>query len=208
MIKQILFNTGRVKSILENMKTITRRPAKKIPVETHRVEPLEDGTFECFWGGYQTDAETFVDGSCIVTPPYKPGDILYVRETIWQKIYCYLDVDGETKPTFCNEFKYVASDEKPEVGWNYSWAKRPSIHMPKAAARIWLKVTDVRVEQLKDITEEQAIKEGYVDDIEYALGHTAAWHFTEDFKNIYPDCTEDSWVWVIEFRKCEKPEMR
>lgn len=83
---------------------------------------------------------------------------------------------------------------------------RPSIHMPKVAARIWLEITDVRVEQLKDITEEDARKEGYEYDVEYALGNTAKGHFISEFKKIYPSTSEDSWVWVIEFRRCEKPE--
>lgn len=65
-----------------------------------------------------------------------------------------------------------------------------------------LEVTDIRVEQLKDITEQQAEKEGYTGDVEYALGNTAAGHFIKDFKNIYPKCMEDSWLWVIEFKQC------
>ena len=74
-----------------------------------------------------------------------------------------LGMDGETETALWNEFKYVATDEKPQTGWNYSWIKRPSIHMPKEAARIWLKVTAVRAERLQDITEEQARAEGCID---------------------------------------------
>ena len=67
----ILFNAEMVQAILDDRKTTTRRLAKKIPTETHRIEPLENETFECHWGGYQTDTKMFCDGSCIVTPPYK-----------------------------------------------------------------------------------------------------------------------------------------
>ena len=154
-------------------------------------------------------------------PPYKKGDILYVRETIWQKTGHYLDVDGETKAVWCNEFRYAASDEKPEVGWNYSWGKRPSIHMPKEAARIWLKVTDVRVERLQEITEDGAKTEGAIDnrgfihspDNEYDSIHTAREHFAEIWNSTIKKSDLERygwdaspWVWVIEFERCEKPE--
>ena len=126
---------------------------------------------------------------------------MYVRETVWQKIGHYLDVDGETKPSWYNEFRYVASDEKPETGWNYSWVKRPSIHMPKEAARIWLKVTDVRVERSQEITEEQAkgpcTARGQFENL---------WNSTikkSDFDLYGWDA--NPWVWVIEFERCEKP---
>lgn len=148
-------------------------------------------------------------------PPYKKGDILYVRETIWQKTGHYLDVDGETKAVWCNEFRYAASDEKPEVGWNYSWGKRPSIHMPKEAARIWLKVTDVRVERLQEITSEQICREGVEVEYPHVLNgeekryaFSALWNST--IKKADLDCCgwgANPYVWVIEFERCEKPEM-
>lgn len=94
--------------------------------------------------------------------------------------------------------------------------------MPKTAARIWLKVTDVRVERIKEITEEQAAAEGRIDnrgfihspDNEYEKIHTAR----EDFINIWNSTIKKSdldrygwdanpWVWVIEFERCEKPEI-
>ena len=148
------------------------------------------------------------------TCPICPGDILYVRETVWQKIGYYLDIDGETKPSWYNEFKYVASDEKPETGWNYSWAKHPSIHMPKEAARIWLKVTDVKVERLQNIDGKGCVKEG--------IEEEPLKHVGEDFvKGMFHDLWDSTinksdldrygwganpWVWVIEFERCEKPE--
>ena len=168
-----------------------------------------DGTFA---GIYEYDENESVFDNPL-EPLYQPGDILYVRETVWQKTGHYLDVDGETKAVWCNEFKYVSTDEKPETGWNYSWAKRPSIHMPKEAARIWLKVTDVRVERLQEITEAGATKEGCVYDVEYALGNTARGHFKKLWNSTIKKANLDRygwdaspWVWVIEFEQCEKPE--
>ena len=149
-------------------------------------------------------------------PPYKKGDILYVRETIWQKTGHYLDVDGETKAVWCNEFRYAASDEKPEVGWNYSWGKRPSIHMPKEAARIWLKVTDVSVEQLQKIDEDGVAKEGLEPRFKVKdkfSGNIARGRFLELWNSTIKKSDLDRYGWdanpyvfVIEFERCEKPE--
>ncbi len=198
-IKPILFNTEMVRSILDGRKSCTRRLLK--------------GPFTVHPNGYITKPRGN-ENFCPYEPPYQPGDILYVRETVWQKIGYYLDVDGETKPSWYNEFRYVASDEKPETGWNYSWVKRPSIHMPKEAARIWLKVTDVRVERLQDITADSIRNEGlsslavHCGDMEIAL---------KEWENLWNSTIKKSdidrygwganpWVWVIEFERCKKPE--
>ncbi len=212
----ILFNTEMVRAIPDGRKSCTRRVVKAQPDEKHTF-PLgfitgstEKKDLGCF--GFGTNE---YGGSIqFAKPPYQPGDILYVRETVWQKIGYYLDIDGETKPSWYNEFKYVASDEKPETGWNYSWAKRPSIHMPKEAARIWLKVIDVRVERLQEITIDDIRNEGlssmavHAGDMEIAI---------EEWKNLWNSTIKKSdldcygwdanpWVWVIEFERCEKPQ--
>lgn len=196
-IKPILFNTEMVRAILDGRKSCTRRLLK--------------GPFTVHPNGYITKPRGN-ENLCPYEPPYQPGDILYVRETVWQKIGYYLDVDGETKPSWYNEFRYVASDEKPETGWNYSWVKRPSIHMPKDAARIWLKVMDVRVERLQDITADGIRNEGlssaavHCGDVEIAL---------KEWENLWNSTIKKSdldrygwdanpWVWVIEFERCEK----
>lgn len=211
-IKPILFNTEMVRAILDGRKTCTRRVIK-LPENMNGI-PVGKG-------GDSSNPLGFMYPGCIKRPQYQPGDILYVRETIWQKVGHYLDVDGETKGIFCHEYKYVATDEKPETGWTYSWVKRPSIHMPKEAARIWLKVTNVRVERLQDITEEGAKKEGAIDnrgfihspDNEYDNIHTAREHFVKIWNNTIKKSNFDRYgwnvnpyVWVVEFERCEKPE--
>ena len=211
-IKPILFNTEMVRASLDGRKSCTRRLVKFLSGENFK------------WTGYIKDGTMLYNGRnkpCIKTQPYHPGDILYVRETVWQKIGYYLDVDGETKPSWYNEFRYVASDEKPETGWNYGWAKRPSIHMPKEAARIWLKVTNVRVERLQEITEDGVKAEGAIDnrgfihspENEYDSIHTAREHFAEIWNSTIKKSDIDRygwnanpWVWVIEFERCEKPK--
>lgn len=222
-IKSIILNTEAVQATLDGRKSCTRRLVKPQPDGKHTfslgfvTDSTEKKELGCF--GFGTDK---YGGSIqFAKPSYQPGDILYVRETVWQKIGHYLDVDGETKPSWYNEFRYVASDEKPETGWNYSWVKRPSIHMSKDAARIWLKVTDVRAERLQDITEEGAKKEGAIDNRgfihspnnEYDNVHTAREHFVKIWNNTIKKSNLDRygwdaspWVWVIEFERCEKPE--
>lgn len=213
-IKPILFNTEMVRAILDGRKSCTRRLLK----EPFTVHP----------NGYITKPRGN-ENFCPYEPPYQPGDILYVRETVWQKIGYYLDIDGETKPSWYNEFKYVASDEKPETGWNYSWAKRPSIHMPKEAARIWLRVMDVRVERLQEITEKQACMEG-TDPWDEVCYENNGWHPTfsdpdsggdpnmiDGFHKLWNSTIKKSdidrygwdanpYVWVISFERCEKPK--
>ncbi|MCQ5146470.1 hypothetical protein NE476_29425, partial [Enterocloster bolteae] len=90
----------------------------------------------------------------------------------------------------------------------------PSIHMPKAAARIWLKVTDVRVERLQKITLDQIEKEGVKTEFPHVLNgqekqyaFSQLWDSTVDKLNIDRyGWTANPWVWVIEFERCGKPE--
>ena len=141
--------------------------------------------------------------------PYKPGDILYVRET-WG--------EGYAEGTYI----YKADDKLAEIPTFKKTSKilyHPSIHMPKEAARIWLKVTDVRVERLQEITEDGAKAEGATDnrgfihspENEYDRIHTAR----ENFAEIWDSTIEksdlnrygwaaNSWVWVIELERCQK----
>lgn len=226
----ILFNTEMVRANLDGRKSCTRRLVKGFVPD------------DAIWGytaftpkGYISCRGTFADGygEKFFKLPYQPGDILYVRETVWQKTGHYLDVDGETKAVWCNEFKYVATDEKPETGWNYSWVKRPSIHMPKEAARIWLKVTDVRVERLQEMKPVDVIKEGAYPDCwdclnTYGESGSQCCYGTEEqcsqcdevmmeWEKLWNSTIKKAdldrygwdaspWVWVIEFERCEKPE--
>lgn len=241
-IKPILFNTEMVRANLDGRKTCTRRlvnPRQFMGMLPDRCKNATPDEFlknkRMMFKPYcdMTDAELIMTA---YKEPYQPGDILYVRETVWQKIGYYLDVDGETKPSWYNEFRYVASDEKPETGWNYSWVKRPSIHMPKEAARIWLKVTDVKVERLQEIDEDGVWDEGFrfkppcLTRVS-ADGHTCDLDGPCTSSIKYCDMTmgelfgrklwnntikksdldrygwgANPWVWVIEFERCEKPE--
>lgn len=219
-IKSIILNTETVQAILNGKKTCIRKIIKPtqfiglLPDKCKNAMPEEFiKEKRLMFKPYcdMTDSELI---STVYNSPYQQGDVLYVRETVWQKIGHYLDVDGETKPSWYNEFRYVASDEKPETGWNYSWVKRPSIHMPKGAARVWLKVTDVRVERLQEITIDGIRNEGissmavHAGDMEIAL---------KEWKNLWNSTIKktdlDSYGWeanpyvfVIEFIRIDKPE--
>ena len=207
MVKPILFNTEMVRAILDGRKTVTRRCVK------HNVDAI-------LHSPYHTEHPEVPDNVLIeklCQAPYQSGDILYIRET-WN--YGYIessDIPESREAWFepvCSDYGdyiralsgyfYKADEDAPGKEIGMFW--RPSIHMPKEAARIWLKITDVRVERLQDITEEQAKTEGAVD-------NTAR----EDFINIWDSTIkksdldrygwdENPWVWVIEFERCEKPE--
>ena len=200
-IKPILFNTEMVRAILDGRKSCTRRLVKPEPQGYFEVseEPLYI---------YDTDGN---QGK--ITPPYQPSDILYVRESYSELTFGYVyKADGENIDHLGNVIKW-----------------HPSIHMPKEAARIWLKVTDVRVERLQEITEEQACMEG-TDPWDEACYENNGWHPTfsdpdsggdpnmiDGFHKLWNSTIKKSdldrygwdanpWVWAIEYERCEKPE--
>lgn len=187
-VKGILFNTETVQAILDGRKTCTRRVVK-----TRRKDAC---------GFYVTK----------LIPPYKSGDILYVRET-WERFECW-NCEGDERGNCpkepkksvldkaCGCYMYRATDE---ISGDAKW--HPSIHMPKEAARIWLKVTNVRVERLQDMTDDDAEAEGCFDYTSTALGFPDVWESTikkSDLDRYGWDA--NPWVWVIEFERCEKPK--
>lgn len=202
-VKPILFNTDMVLAILDGRKTVTRRVAKKIPIETHWTEPVSDGRFECRWGGNMLVVAGFKDGTTIVEPPYQPGDILYVRETWaeWTGGYLYKAWNSPS----------AQPERSPVMIWH------PSIHMPKEAARIWLNVKDVRAERLCNMTLDDFLSEGVsvrpeaFNDPENAYMQARAefiaiWDSTipKRQQNLY-GWTANPWVWAVEFETCERP---
>lgn len=160
-IKSILFNTEMVRAILDGRKTCTRRAVKTRRKDAcgFYVTKRTDGSFT---GIYEYDEDERMFENQLI-PPYKPGDILYVRET-WHR---YTKRVGKGEGCHLEEhYGYkasIANSEDAEEPW------KPSIHMPKKAARIWLKVTDVRVERLQDITEDGAETEGMPDSLDYPV---------------------------------------
>lgn len=180
-MKPILFNTQMVQAILDGRKTTTRRIIKNV---------------EQFGTALATPKGIFSKKGLADHGPYKIGDILYVRET-WLKA-------DDDKYHYRADETPVSKEAREEFG--YKW--RPSIHMPKEASRIFLKVISVKVERLQDITEEGIRAEGI----------TEEWPpFAQDkFQELWDSTLRkeqieqygfiaDPWVWVIEFERCEKP---
>jgi hypothetical protein len=213
-IKPILFNTEMVRAILDGRKTCTRRLVKPQPDEKHTF-PLgfvTDSTEKKEVGCFGFSANEYGGSIQYVKPPYRyaPGDILYVRET-WHK---YTKRIGKGESCRLAEFygykASVANSEDAEEPWH------PSIHMPKEAARIFLKVTDVRVERLHEISAESALAEG-ADKYIHTNGGLDENMTITSFIGIWNNTIKKSdldrygwdaspWVWVIEFERCEKPE--
>lgn len=178
-IKPILFNTEMVRALLAGRKTVTRRRIKGV---SHKWDFIEMETDPCvgaedkYGDLYPKEVKglyatfTWEYAPCdypMFKAPYQVGDILFVRET-WARLVTAKDGEMQSE-----RYVYKATDTYPfgESGYIVKFRWKPSIHMPKEAARIWLKVTDVRVERLQDITEDDVCKEGAEPLIRCAIEH-------------------------------------
>nr|UWD76664.1 MAG: ASCH domain protein [Bacteriophage sp.] len=215
-IKPILFNAEMVRAILDGRKTCTRRVIKPQP-QSRLCYTYAGSHNDCIgkwtypnrgahklWGEEYKLPENIKDEELSKrwNPPYHTDDILYVRET-WSEGY----EDGT--------YIYRADDKLADLPTFKESSKliyHPSIHMPKEAARIWLKVTDVRVERLQDMWASDVSKEGLlfnkpttVD--EMLLAFAKLWNSTIKKSDIDSyGWNANPWVWVIEFERREKPE--
>lgn len=201
--KPILFSTLMVQAILEGRKTMTRRVVK-----------LADGSNpdeDCISYHLDNSFDKVMDFS--KTYPYwkelkcpfgEIGTILWVRETFANSL---------NRGEFCYK-----ADTDNSIYLDKNWKWKPSLFMPKSACRIFLKITDIKVERLQEISEDDAIKEGvlsngkgyykaYFDSAIHAWIDKAYLSFISLWKSING---EQSWndnpfVWVISFEKTEKP---
>ncbi|PWL75024.1 hypothetical protein DBY21_08385 [Candidatus Gastranaerophilales bacterium] len=198
-MKPILFNTEMVRAILDGRKTVTRRVirwdkvdnALSCPYRRKNIEIPDDKIIERLCGA-----------------PYRMADILYVRET-WtilpvtpgdnfrpSGVY-YYRADGDMRP-----------DRYRDNGWH------PSIHMPKEAARIFLRVQDVHVERVQEITGAECVREGIPQESLKEVGEA----FTlGQFADLWDSTVKPSdralygwdanpWVWVIDFERISRDE--
>ena len=198
-IKPILFNTEMVRAILDGRKTCTRRickDANECTVPDMEFYNADRRTYAVhnFVDKEHTEQLSTAERTC----PICTGDILYVRET-WKEAP--------------KGYYYYEDWQRNDIADVTKW--KPSIHMPKEATRIWLKVTDVRVERLQDITSEQISREGVEVEYPHVLNgeekryaFSTLWNSTikkSDLNRYGWDA--NPWVWVIEFERCEKPEI-
>ena len=188
MIKPMLFNTDMVRAILEGRKTVTRRAVKPQPQgDGSRPKPLT--TRPGYWNSWGDDN--------VYRQPCQSSDILWVREA-WAR-------------SMAGTFMYRADDKAILID---RW--RQSIHMPREAARIFLRVTNVQVERLQDINGLHAKEEGcegyvHINPLygcpETVHNFRVLWDSTIKPKDLPTYGWEaNPWVWVIEFERCNKPE--
>lgn len=212
-MKPILFNTKMVRAILDGRKSCTRRVIKPQPQSRlcytyacSRKGCIGKWTYPNrgaheLWGEEYKLPENIKDEELSKqwNPPYHTDDILYVRET-WKNAL--------------NGYYYYEDWQRDDIADVTKW--KPSIHMPKEAARIWLKVTDVRVERLQDITIENALKEGVdkyirlngeLDENSIITSFIGIWNSTVKKSDLdFYGWDANPYVWVIEFEVCDKPE--
>lgn len=196
--KPIFFSTPMVEAILSGKKTQTRRIINPQP-----KFGLKKGICDAGW--YDTNFECSIHTGVPLFPKYQIGNILWVRET-WNN-WAVPEVP----------FVYRATDLK---SCGHDW--KPSIHMPKAAARIFLYVTNVRVERLRDISESDAISEGFGKVVTEKYEHPG-WYINHLNKHHMFNAVDSfasmwvklngtgSWkrnpyVWVYDFEAVEKPK--
>lgn len=218
-IKSILFNTEMVRAILDGRKTCTRRIVRP-PYFVDGDENDKRSLITLRTATKNSSLYRQIGQMPYPDEPYRMCDILYVRET-WEHFECcccegdehgncYREPQQSALNKSCGCYMYRATDE---IYGDARW--HPSIHMPKEAARIWLKVTDVRVERLQEITPQGSWKEGArcscLHPVPDCAGNKTA------FVNIWnstikkADLDRYGWdanpyVWVISFERCEKPK--
>lgn len=196
----ILFSTPMVIAINEDRKTMTRREIKK---GSTAFDWLESGLTPEFIAH---------EGNSRICPYGRVGDVLWVRET-W----------AETNTNYTG-FMYKAGTPTwmNFTSKNVKW--KPSLFMPKAACRTFLEITNIRVERLEDISYKDAIAEGINHVIDKVTGFCGCDYFSGSYNVMTTpvtsflslwrkvnglgryDKTGNPWVWVIEFKKIEKPE--
>lgn len=183
----MLFSQELLKLIVEGTKTQTRRPLKIDTALDHQNFIVYEGNV-LIKNKHEKMFHLLITGqfapSHILVPQYNPGDIIYIRETFteWPK----------------DEYQYkLDTPAGEELG---SW--KPSIHMPRKAARFFLKITDVRVELLKDISEADAIKEGF-GSFSFPIDS-----FMTTWRKLYIGTeyhSKNRLVWVYDFELVDKP---
>ena len=191
---------------------MTRRVVKPQPSDTG-VAAFNDGCHPSFKSPYG-----------------KVGDVLWVRETFTENGLGYYRYKADFSKVDCHGIPIDGTFKSSQVPPKYRSKWRPSLFMPKAACRIFLEITDIRVERLQDISKEDAINEGIDSWIDHRFKSEPVRYASYcDFDNpkdpaLYTSCPinsfetlwqsingKDSWeknpfVWVISFKRIEKPD--
>jgi len=216
-VKPMLFNAEMVKAIIDGRKTVTRRPMTP--------QPQDSGEGYYWWPSKKfetmirvSDIEhmpAYKEAYCLdlikeACPVANVGDLIYVRETFCDSPCgnapgLILYRAGYPQGELLRKYESVMSES--EIRWS------PSIHMPRKHSRITLKVTDVRIERVQDITEVQAKNEGASKKVWFMPhgSHEADWlndgdlkakyktGFANIWEGVYQNWSDNPYVWVIEF---------
>ena len=208
--RPILFNGAMVRAILSGEKTQTRRVLKQATGPSLSVDMVEDaaGVAELSWlqgdgPGYEVEETT----NRVRCPFGQPGDRLWVRESFWG---CDMPGYGDQPcVVYDNEWsgkEYLPAEARP---WARKFGRIPAIHMPRAACRLVLEITAVRVERLQAISEVDAIAEGIERNTDegvtycgrYGAGDARpSYAFRDLWTSTGGDWDSNPWVWVIEFK--------
>lgn len=205
-IKPILFNAEMVKAILEGRKTVTRRVVK-----------FKKG-WNPEWTGYVPDGDVLYGSNNIpaVKCQFRKDDVLWVRETWGIQSAHRFEYDAKITYKAEGDLQKVQFSNRDDYD-RFIWNKHigdgkwyPSIHMPREAARIFLRVTNVRCEKLQEANYFDAIREGIPYrqyEVDILKDFSCLWDSTikpSDRDNY--GWNANPWVWVIEFERCEKPK--
>jgi len=192
----ILFSTEMVQAILDGRKKMARR---KLQIHTPGVQPdFDPDHYKCLdmgGGFYFFERYKYRFNRVEKKSPYSIGDILWVRESFatWDDTVAY----------------------KTDIVFPYPKKWKPSIHMPKSACRIFLRVTDVRCERLQEIDDYDAILEGVKNEFDKYKDYMKADSYymgaRGSFRSLWASINgQKSWdanpyVWVVSFERCERP---
>lgn len=216
--KPILFSTPMVQAILNGTKVQTRRIIKPQPKEGYTPRIYKGNDMRMHLECRKSPVELQFDTWKVL----EKGDVLWVRESFYQ--YGFWRKNGLTK-TGKQKWKFIADNAYTSIAYNdnppssifknsqrvLGWYKRSSLFMPKEACRLFLKIKDIRVERLQDISEQDAIAEGaqhgrYVGLGQIGGSHKEGFFILWEKINGQKSLISNPWVWVIEFERIEKPE--
>lgn len=215
----LLFSTEMVQANMEDRKTMTRR--------TRGLKEVNENPdkYNCEFFNEYGSMEVWKDGKvkAVIKSPYgKPGDLLWVREA-WN---CDR-IDSVTGSEFyiptgincCFVYKAenpTGKNKSVPKDWKMKW--KPSIHMPKAAARLWLMVEEIRVERVQDISEADSVAEGVLRESSLAFNQYLNYEnfifqidtAKESFQSLWisingpQSWNQNPWVWVVKYRILSK----
>lgn len=192
--RPILMSGPMVRAILDGRKTQTRRI-----IDQDLVELDDEGKLVFV---HSPKCPGFCDYACAAEGETRRNHIGYskygqVGDRLW------------VRETFCDDYRWASEEDQSKIAYRadsielpslYKW--KPSIHMPRWASRILLDITDVRVERLQEISEEDAKAEGcWLGNPKSAIVSIDPPDFRELWNSIYKNWEENPWVWVIEFKR-------